>query len=192
MSISTSTAANYVFNFSPTGCTLPMHLEIPQVPFAGYAMDCIEPVLASSKGYRHALTFICLLTSYLMTEPLKTKMADEVSMAYIKDILPKTLCPMFILQDNSTKFKNEQLMSVFDTLSIKHIYSNPPYPKGNSNIENVHNFLRHTIAKFTYGSQRELDDVLSLATYYYNIAPSVNDLESPFYLVHGRDPLNVD
>ena len=41
-------------------------------------------------------------------------MADEVSMAYIKEILPKTLCPKFILQDNGTKFKNEQLMSVFD------------------------------------------------------------------------------
>ena len=31
--------------------------------------------------------------------------------------------------------------------------------------------------------------MLPLATYCYNITPSVNDLESPFYLVHGRDPL---
>ena len=53
---------------------------------------------------------------------------------------------------------------LFLTISIKHIYSNPYYPKGNSNIENVHNFLKHTIAKFTNGSQLELDDVLSLAT----------------------------
>ena len=27
------------------------------------------------------------------------KMEDKVSMAYIKEILPKTLCPKFILQD---------------------------------------------------------------------------------------------
>ena len=33
------------------------------------------------------------------------------------------------------------------------------------------------------------DDVLRLATYCYNIAPSVDDLESPFYLVHGRDSI---
>ena len=31
-------------------------------------------------------------------------MADEVSMTYIKEILPKTSCSKFILQDNSTKF----------------------------------------------------------------------------------------
>ena len=86
--------------------THPLHLEIPQVPFAGCTMDCIGPLLATSKGHRHALTFISLLTSYLITVPLNTKTADEVSMVYMKEILPKTSCPKFILQDNSTKFKN--------------------------------------------------------------------------------------
>ena len=79
--------------------------------------------------------------------------------------------------------------SVFDSLGIKHIYSNPYYPKGNSRIENIHNFLKYTIATFMYGSQLEWDDALPLATYCYNIAPSVDDLESPFYLLYGGDPL---
>ena len=106
----------------------------------------------------------------------------------MKEVLPKMSCSKFIPQDNGTKFKNEQCMSVFDSLGIKCIYSNPYYPKGNIRIENVHNFLKCTIAKFTYGSQLEWDDVLPLATYCYNIAPSVDQLELPFYLVHGRDP----
>ena len=71
----------------------PMHLKIPQVPFASCAMDCIGPLPMLLKGHRHALMFICLLTSYLITVPLKTKTAHEVSMAYIKEILPKTSCP---------------------------------------------------------------------------------------------------
>ena len=78
-------------------------------------MGCIGPLPATSKGNRHALSFICLLTSYLITAPLKSKMADEVSMAYIKEILLKTLCSKFILQDNGTEFKNDQLMTVFNT-----------------------------------------------------------------------------
>ena len=40
-----------------------------------------------------------------------------------------------------------------------------------------------------YGSQLKWDDTLPLATYCFNITPSVTDLESPFYLVHGRDPM---
>ena len=94
-----------------------------------------------------------------------TKMADEVSKAYIKENLPKTSCPKFILQENGTEFKNEQLISVFDSLGIKCIYSNPYYPKGNGRIENVHNFLKCTITKFTYSSQQEWDYTLPLAPF---------------------------
>ena len=35
----------------------------------------------------------------------------------------------------------------------------------------------------------EWDDILPIATYIYNIAPTVDDLESPFFLVFSRDPL---
>ena len=61
-------------------------------------------------------------------------------------------------------------MSIVNSLDIKHIYSKPYYPRGNSRIENIPNFLKHTIAKFTYGSQLEWDDTLPLATYCFNIA----------------------
>ena len=90
----------------------PIHLEIPQVPFASCAVDYIGQLPMTSKGHRYALTFICLLTSYLITVPLKMKTADEVSMVNIKEILQKPSCKIFILHDNSTEFKNEQLMSV--------------------------------------------------------------------------------
>ena len=45
------------------------------------------------------------------------------------------------------------------------------------------------MAKLMHGSQLKWDDALSLATYCYNIATSVDDLESPFYLVHDRHPI---
>ena len=63
-------------------------------------------------------------------------------MAYIKEILPKTSCSKFTLQDKGTEIKNEQLMSIYDTLGIKWMYSNPYYPRANSRIKNVHNFLK--------------------------------------------------
>ena len=121
--------------------------------------------------------------------PLKSKTVDEVAMAYIKEILPKTLCSKFILQDNGMEFKNDQLMSLFNTLSIKCIYSNPYIPQGNGRIEDVHNFLKYTIVKFIYGNVLEWDHALPLATYCYNTMSLVDDLESPYYHVHGCDQL---
>ena len=98
-----SAAASYVLKFLPNQLyTQCMHLEVPKVTFVGCTMDCIGPLPATSKGNSHMLTFICLLTLYLIMAPLNSKMADEVSMAYIKEILPMTLCSKFILQDNGT------------------------------------------------------------------------------------------
>ena len=73
-----------------------MHLEIPQVPFAGCAVDTIGLLPMTSKGSKNALTFMCLLTSYLISVPLKLKTAEEVTMAYVKHILPTTSCSTFI------------------------------------------------------------------------------------------------
>ena len=84
--------------------TRPMHLKIPQVPFAGCAVNTIGLLLTMSKGNKYVLTFMCLLTSYLIAVPLKSITAEEVTMGYIKHILPTTSCSTFILQDNSTEF----------------------------------------------------------------------------------------
>ena len=96
-----------------------MYLEILQVPFGSCPIDSIGQLPTTYKGNRFTYMFICLLTSYLITVPLKTKTSDEVSMAYVKEILPTMSCNKFILQDNGTKFKNEQLMPTTDTLGIK-------------------------------------------------------------------------
>ena len=137
-----------------------------------------------SKGNKYALTFKCLLTSYLNAVPLKSKNHWKVTMAYIKHILPTTSWSIFILQDNGIKFKISQLVATFKLLGIKPIYSNPYRPQGNSRLENTHNF-----SKFLHSSTLEWDDILPIASYIYNITPTVNDLESPFFLVFGRDPL---
>ena len=52
----------------------------------------------------------------------------------------------------------------------------------NSRIENIHTFPERTMAKFMHGCEHEWDDAFPLATHWYNIAPSVDELESPFQL----------
>ena len=51
--------------------TRQMHLKILQVPFTGCAVDTIRLLPTMSKGNKYVLTFICLLTSYLIAVPVK-------------------------------------------------------------------------------------------------------------------------
>ena len=48
---------------------------------------------------------------------------------------------MVCMSDNGSELKNSQMNTVLKQLGIKHIFSNPYRPQGNSCIENVHNFL---------------------------------------------------
>ena len=44
--------------------------------------------------------------------------------------------------DNRSELKNNQMNTILKQLGIKHILSNPYRLQGNSDIENVHNFLK--------------------------------------------------
>ena len=79
--------------------------------------------------------------------------------------------------------------TILKQLGIKHIYSNPYRPQCNSRIENVHNFVKRTLTKFLSSSDAKWDKVLPFACYCFNSTPTSDDLESPFFLIHGRDPL---
>ena len=128
-----------------------------------------------------------LLTSYLITVLMKSKSADKVTMAYLKKILPISSCSVYILQNNRTEFRNKQLLDTFKSIGVKPISSSPYYLCSNGKLENSHNFLNHSIAKFLHNT--EWDDIIPIAMYVHNVSPTKNGLELPFYFVFGRDPL---
>ena len=45
------------------------------------------------------------------------------------------------------------------------------------------------LTKFLSSTDAEWDKILSFACYYFNTTPTADDLENPFFLVHGRGPL---
>ena len=66
---------------------------------------------------------------------------------------------------------------------------NPYRPQGNSHIKNVHNFLKTTLTKILSSSDAKWDRILPFVFYCFNSTPTADGLESLFFLIHGRDPL---
>ena len=96
---------------------------------------------------------------------------------------------MVCLSDNSSELKNSQMNTALKQLGIKHIFSNPYKPQGNSHIENIHYFLKRMVTKFVSSTDAEWNKILPFACYCFNTIPTGDDLESPFFLVYSRDPL---
>ena len=64
---------------------------------------------------------------------------------------------MDCLSDKGTELKNNQMNIILKHLGIKHIYSNPYRPQGNSRRENVHNILKRMLTKFLSSLDIEWD-----------------------------------
>ena len=125
----------------------------------------------------------------MIAVPILDKTADSVIEAYLSGILSRASASMVCLLDNGLEIKNSQMNTILKQLGIKHIYSNPYRPQGNSRIENVHNFLKRTLTKFLSSSDAKWDKVLLLPVICFNSTPTSDYLESLFFLMHGRDPL---
>ena len=50
-----------------------MHLDIPNIPFAGCAVDCIGILPTTTKVHKFALIIVCLLTSCVICSTTKNK-----------------------------------------------------------------------------------------------------------------------
>ena len=176
-------------NLPNTLCHPQLHLKIPKVPFACIAIDTISKLPTISSGNRYTLTCIDLLTSYVIAIWMPNKTAESVVKAYLSGILSRSGASMVCLSDNGSELKNNQMNTVLKQLGITCIYSNLYRPQGNSHIKNVHNFLKRTLTKFLSNSDAKWDKILPFAYYCFNLTPIADDLESPFFLIHGRDPL---
>ena len=176
-------------NLPNVSCYPQLHLEIPNIPFNFIAIDTIGKLPTTSSGKRYALTCIDLLTSYIIAAPLLDKTAESVVEAHLSGILSRARASMVCLLDNGLELKNSQMNTVLKQLGIKHIYSNPYWLQGNSRIKNVHNFLKRMLTKFLSNLDAKWDKVLPFVSYCFNSTPTSDDLESPFFLIQGRDPL---
>ena len=90
----------------------------------------------TSCGHRYALTAVCMLTGFTWCVPLKTKMAEEVTKAYMDHIYSNFGGSIKILMYNGTEFKNKLFKEVVKKLGTEFLIHSPPYrPQSNGKIE---------------------------------------------------------
>ena len=161
-------------------------LPIPKKPFDGICLDCVGPLERSKRNFKWILTCIDLHSSFM-----KSKSADDIIHTYVETILPQIGPSRFILTDNGTEFKNDTMDKVLNRLNTEHKFTTVYFPRGNSRLENSHALLKRSISKYIDILDVEWDKCLNLATYAFNISPSLDNCNSPYYIVYGREPVDA-
>ena len=162
--------------------------EIPDRPFDRIAMDLVTDFNESGNGNKHILTIIDHLTGWPEAFPIPDKSANTITNTFIREYIPRHMCPRFILSDNGTEFKNQLFDEVAKELGIERSFSAPYHPQSNGKLETFHKFLKPALKKMCENDPDNWDRYIQIVLGSYRCAPNLVTGETPFFLVYGRDP----
>ena len=163
-------------------------MEIPDRPFSKIAIDLVMECYTSTSGNKHILTIIDHLTGWPEAFPIPDKSADTIVSTFINQYLLVHMCPWYILSDNRMEFKNSLMDQVLQQLGIDKIFSAPYHPQSKGKLEVFHKYLKPTLKKLCQKDPANWDKYLNQVLTSYRITPNLATAETPFLLVHGRDP----
>ena len=77
---------------------------------------------------------------------------------------------------------------VLKEVGIERIFSAPFHPQSNSKLEVFHKYLKPTLKKFCEKDPSNWDKYINQVLASYRVTPNLATVETPFFLVYGRDP----
>ena len=164
-------------------------MEIPDRPFDKITIDVRTECETSNSGNKHIPTIIDHLMGWPEAFPIPDKTADTIVSTIINQYLPVHMCPMYILSDNSTEFKNSLMDQVLKQLGIERIFSAPYHPQNNRKLEVFHKYLKPTLEKLCEKDLSNWDKYINQVLASYRVTSNLATAETPFFLVYRRYPI---
>ena len=137
---------------------------------------------------KHILTIIDHFTGWPEAFPTLDMSTDTIVASFINHYLPVHMCPRYILSDNGTEFKNQQMDQGLQQLSTDHIFSAPYHPQSNRKLEVFPKYLKPTLKKLCEKDPTNWDKYLNQVLASYRVTPNLATVEMTFFLVYSSDP----
>jgi transposase InsO family protein len=178
----------------------PKRMKVPPVmtrlqrPFEKMGLDVCGPLHATQAGMLHYLTCIDEFTKYVVTVAIPDTKCLTIARALWEQVILKYGCPQEITTDNAKTFSADLFKWMMEQMGIKHVFCTPHHSDGNAITERSFRTYHDMIAKYaeTWEPQeekKEWDRMLPIATFAYNVTRHSTTEETPYMLMHGRDPI---
>ena len=157
-------------------------------PWYHVHIDLWQPGTVSAEGHKYVLTVIDRLTHWPEMIPIHNKEAKTVARAFFESVICRHGVPPVVISDNGSEFKD-----VFDELvrkyGVRQIKTTPHHPQANGIVERLHGFMRGSIAAMSTEDRAQWHRLLPVTAFAYRSAPVANTGHTPFFLMHGREPV---
>ena len=163
-------------------------LPIPKRPWDSISMDFIEQ-LPFSSGFTAILVVIDRLSKQAIFVPTyNTITSPQLAQLFLLHIFSKHGVPSHITSDRGTEFISHFFRSLGTALNMKLHFTSGYHPEGDGQTERSNQTLEQYLQVYCNYQQDNWADLLPLAEFSYNNAPSATTGVSPFFANKGYHP----
>ena len=163
-------------------------LPVPSRPWDSISMDFIEH-LPASNGFTSILVVVdCLSKQAVFISTTDECDAKELARLFLINVFSKHGIPTHITSDRGSEFTSHFFRSLGTLLDIRLHFTSGYHPEGDGQTERVNQTLEQYIRIYCNYQQDNWSELLPLAEFAYNNAPSVTTGISPFFANKGYNP----
>ncbi|KAJ3537203.1 hypothetical protein NMY22_g5693 [Coprinellus aureogranulatus] len=163
-------------------------LPVPLRPWHSISMDLIEK-LAESGGYTDILVVVDRLSKQAIFIPTHSDLdAPTLAKLFVLHVFSKHGVPSHVTSDRGSEFVSRFFRSLGEALDMRLHYTSGYHPEGDGQTERVNQTLEQYLRAYCNYQQDNWDELLPLAEFAYNNAPSETTGVSPFFANKGYHP----
>ena len=156
-------------------------------PFDRIGVDVVQ-FPRTSRGNRYAVVFLDYLTKWPEVFAVPDQSSATVAKLLVEEVVSRHGVPSEILSDRGRTFLSGLMKEVELLLGFHKVNTTAYHPQTDGLVERYNRTLIAMLAKTVQKGGPDWDDRLPYVLFAYRASQQSSTLESPFYLVYGRDP----
>jgi hypothetical protein len=163
-------------------------ISIPvNAPWELVAVDCLQ-IKPSRSGNTNVVVFCDYFTKWVEAFPTADIKAETIANLFIDKVVLRHGEPKYLLSDQGSNFTSKLMADVCAILKSKKLQTTPYHPQCDGLVERFNKTLLEQLARLSIDDPEEWEKYLPYALFAYRATPHDTTKETPFFLMHGRQP----
>ena len=171
------------------------HLSRPRLtpiavggPFDQVGVDVLQ-LTKTKRGNRYLVVFMDYLKKWPEVYATADQTAPTIVRLLVKELISQHRVPTQVLSDRGPLFLSKRILSVCKVMGVKKVNTSAYYPQSDGLVERFNCTPTDMLAKSISPGIYEWDERLPFVLFSYRVSMQSSTMETPFFILHGRDPL---
>lgn len=150
-------------------------------------MDICGPLPISNEN-KYILVTVDAFSKWVIATPTIDQTARTITEAFIEQVLTKHGAPHLVVTDNGKQFLSTIFKELAEIFGFEHHTSAPYHQEANGQVERQNRTIAAMLRTSVALGGEDWTELLQMAIFAHNTSIQASTKQSPFYVLHGREP----